>query len=789
MKSFNELKDKLMKKNYLLSGIAIFLFMLCGTSSAFAASWHYPTETTQELPYEEGMGTKENPYIINNAQQLALLSWNVNKRGTTFEGCYFTLGNDIDLNPGFTFGKDGSVNGEGTPQQWVPIGATGVFKGNFDGKGHTIKGMYQDSLVLKPQLYSGYNSWMGLFGKTSKDTLCNVSIKNSLISIDSKKIGGIVYIGALAGEVESGVIWGCSNKTTINVLYQGDNTELGVGGLIGMCSSLPSTTRTCKIWDCANLADITVQSTDNYQNSHIAGICGEMYEVESIENCSNSGNITGDGSCGGIVCTVWYVHYSEDVPSTLRNLVNTGDIKGVQTLGGIMAEGAPGCSFTIVEKCVNRGKISLVNTSGNGFVGGLFGQLLCRYLENCHNEGDVDGGSGIVDYTYATHVYNCSNSGNIKNGCGLIGGSMYITDIKDCSNIGEVSGYAGLIGSINGDGTDGDLNIKNCYNLGKVFGGAGLLGTVAHQKAYFSHCYNEGDIYNVGSDSKLEDEKVNYTAGFLSSAGYGSTKVYIDSCYNKGNITARGNAAGFVGNEYCVSVRNSYNAGSISGSYSAAGLSARGVVELKNSYNVGDIQSENNAAGLANGFGYSDEIDVVEISNAYNAGNVTAGGKASGLINVELAIMPNSLNITNVFNYGKLGALENSEVGHMYPIMDILYKDDNRKVSHCYYVEQESLASYSSDVFGKMSASDFASGKVCVLLNEGQDPMPWGQTVGTDPYPLLNGKGNPETGIAPVIYSGKGKTVGIYDLGGKKVNAPVAKGIYVKDGKKLVLGK
>lgn len=72
---------------------------------------------------------------------------------------------------------------------------------------------------------------------------------------------------------------------------------------------------------------------------------------------------------------------------------------------------------------------------------------------------------------------------------------------------------------------------------------------------------------------------------------------------------------------------------------------------------------------------------------------------------------------------------------------------------------------------------------------EGQDPMPWGQTVGTDPYPLLNGKGNPETGIVPVIYSGTGKNGGIYDLSGKKVNAPVAKGIYIKDGKKMVLDK
>lgn len=141
----------------------------------------------------------------------------------------------------------------------------------------------------------------------------------------------------------------------------------------------------------------------------------------------------------------------------------------------------------------------------------------------------------------------------------------------------------------------------------------------------------------------------------------------------------------------------------------------------------------------------------------------------------------------NVFNFGDMEVL--NEFGKTIPLLNDDYLADGCKVSHCYYVQQEGLASYSSDVFEKMSASDFASGKVCVLLNEGQDPMPWGQTVGTDPYPLLNGKGNPETGIVPIVYSNKGKNGGIYNLYGKKVNTPVAQGIYVKNGKKMVLGK
>lgn len=69
-----------------------------------AKAWEYPS-STQELPYEEGLGTKENPFIIKNEQQLANLSYYVNN-GETYDGMYFQLGNDIDLNPGYTFNPD-----------------------------------------------------------------------------------------------------------------------------------------------------------------------------------------------------------------------------------------------------------------------------------------------------------------------------------------------------------------------------------------------------------------------------------------------------------------------------------------------------------------------------------------------------------------------------------------------------------------------------------------------------------------------------------------------------------
>ncbi|MDE6095142.1 MAG: hypothetical protein K2G52_03030, partial [Muribaculaceae bacterium] len=83
----------------------LFLFLtLIATSVNQGFGWEYPV-MTDELPYEEGLGTVESPYVVKNAQQLANLAFYVNN-GSTYEGAYFKLGCDIDLNPGIVFDPD-----------------------------------------------------------------------------------------------------------------------------------------------------------------------------------------------------------------------------------------------------------------------------------------------------------------------------------------------------------------------------------------------------------------------------------------------------------------------------------------------------------------------------------------------------------------------------------------------------------------------------------------------------------------------------------------------------------
>ena len=168
--------------------------------------------------FASGNGTASDPYVIETAAQLAYLSESVNGSGT-YRSSHFVLVNDITLNDeSFTFNSDTGLvrvsdgtntaylgtgikgdNSKGNTvfdtvaseagvwyksdssktvgayagdlNSWTPIGNESKrFDGCFDGKGHTVSGLYVN--------IQGANG--GLFGYASAE-LDNVRIKNSYV--------------------------------------------------------------------------------------------------------------------------------------------------------------------------------------------------------------------------------------------------------------------------------------------------------------------------------------------------------------------------------------------------------------------------------------------------------------------------------------------------------------------------------------------------------------------------------------------------------------------------------
>ena len=148
----------------------------------------------------DGLGTKNDPYLIGNATQLAAI------QNTVGEQVYYQLTADINL----------------AGVSWTPIGNPGTpFAGYFDGQGHVISNLTIDDT-------QGVFSTVGLFGTTAPGSVVeNVGVRNVNINeIVPNSVAYAVWVGALVGQ-NQGII-----KNTFSTGSVSEN-EAWSAGLVG----------------------------------------------------------------------------------------------------------------------------------------------------------------------------------------------------------------------------------------------------------------------------------------------------------------------------------------------------------------------------------------------------------------------------------------------------------------------------------------------------------------------------------------------------------------------------
>lgn len=237
--------------------------------------------------FTEGSGTKEDPWRIENAEQLAYLAQQVNN-GTNYRGKHFLLVSDLDL----------------SVKEWTPIGTySNSFWGGFDGGGRTITGM---------TITGKENEYVGLFGACYNFTAPSSYIKS--VTVKRANISGHSFVGAIAGaganisdcySIENtiyasrcvggvcgsliGNISGCYNSSSV----KGNSTA---GGIMGS-ASYEGRDGNGVVQYCYNIGAVTVSQ----QDSSVGGITGASANRYNISNCLNCGKITGNGkNVGGI---------------------------------------------------------------------------------------------------------------------------------------------------------------------------------------------------------------------------------------------------------------------------------------------------------------------------------------------------------------------------------------------------------------------------------------------------------------------------------------------------------
>ena len=404
-----------------LLALALCLSLLPATALAEGEDSTGTPGSVAQIPESiTGYGTEESPYQISTADQFyAFAQWYNENAENLLENntnTYAELTSNIDLNPNFIFTKDGCT-GEGTPQEWKPIGLISSnfssqlpYLGEFDGNGHTISGLYINESSTTEM--AG-----GLFGYLA-GYIHDVNLENSYINSKSACTGS--FAGILEGKIEN-----CTAKATV---YSDANANKlnGTGGIVGNLNGTTS-----EVLGCTFSGHVEAKS-----NPYMGGIVGEnMYGY--IAGCTNNGTVTSSkwDKVGGIVG-------NNQIPDSSNE-----PVKG---------------KSAVIERCVNNGTISGPNDMSGDYVGGIVGISSWSWkgdyfgtVRNCLNTGTITGcvSSGIVGYLEkATNVENCLNTGTISGtpSGGIAGQQLSSCAIKN-SYYQEMDGLT-AVGKLGGDG-------------------------------------------------------------------------------------------------------------------------------------------------------------------------------------------------------------------------------------------------------------------------------------------------------------------------------------------------
>lgn len=399
--------------------------------------------------------------------------------------------------------------------------------------------------------------------------------------------------------------------------------------------------------------------------------------------------------------------------------------------------------FGMVQGNVSIDSVGLLDSyfEGNDYVGGLVGRADTRakisinysYTDMALSGSAMGGLIGKVSDTSNVKISHSYRKGNIfsKGGAigGLIGsiGSASVVSISNShnespifngSNGGSMGGLVGGFGTVCGedviDDTLDSLIIDSSYNTGTIDGEkndsyygisrniGGLVGAIHANHAFISNSYNTASMSLVTAERNIN------TIGGL--VGWLTGSLEISRSHNTGDLYGSyvGGLVGQTGDEALYAdlrISMSYNEGYLQGTQDVAGL--LGAPDV--------LYSKHIRATVVNSY----NVGKVELYDTFYKKLSPGGGFFSGYL---------SINIINSYNMSEF----------IYGVCHISYDT----LTNVFYPNRKNCK---DEPQPKNSLDEFANGSIATLLynykGDGVDGHVWGQRVGVDPYPVLNGAG------------------------------------------------
>lgn len=400
---------------------------LTGTLAAVAAVlFTFPTDIAAQAPWDgsvdmewAGDGSKESPYLITSAAELAGLAKRTNA-DETFEGKFFRLTADLRL-------SDASAPAD-KRLNWTPIGEFSLnnddpednpggfysnehwFKGTFDGAGHTIHDLW----------YTGttdFDDWNDPFGSGQLDfTAWNKALFGLLdganihdLRLENANIAGTALIG--------GVCVRAKNSTFTKVHVSGDmkSGSLENGG---SAAALAVEATDCTFSACS--ADARV-----FGRSNTGVLVGLLQGASTVTDCTTAGTVSGAVHVGGMIGAATPLETAKDGPRpAISGCVSSAEVNVLnERVQGNLGAGFIGLANADIARCGATGAVKSNGTGAAGFCHTNYGTIDSSYATGDVTDTDygvflssfvIYNGLDTPDDEYTGVIRNCFGAGKVS---------------------------------------------------------------------------------------------------------------------------------------------------------------------------------------------------------------------------------------------------------------------------------------------------------------------------------------------------------------------------------------
>lgn len=555
--------------------------------------------------YQSATLNADGVYEIANAGNLYWFAAKVNGGENTISG---ELTADITVNKN-VLKENGELNGDGSNfKAWSPIGNSDFeYKGKFDGKNHTVSGLYFNDPNAKCAALFAYTYGAGLKNIGVVDSFFRGAERIAVVVAHARHrtvVENCFNKGTVKSNTSCGGVIGflqydsvakkCYNFGLVEITCENSYGGVSAGGVVGA-------TYSSTVENSYNLG--VLKKSDTNTNSYIGGVVGSA-DKTNVKNCYNVGTIVGSENIGAVIgdkksnSTVTDCYYQKGVAdkgtgsadsdvagqTTVKTaeqfasgevtyLLNGGVTDGTQAWYQTCGEGLPSFSGKTVY---NNGSYGYGNYQSPAVENGTFqianaGNLMwfAEYV-NAGNKNanavltadiDMSGYDWVTIGSTGLYYSNTYSSGNYpdKGYSGTFDGNYHKISNLSVTSEADVSATYGLFGTLSGTVKNlGMTNFKYTHKASDMRVGA-VVGQIIGGSVL--NCYVLDSTITPGTN----------VAGGIAGCNYGGL---IEGCYVYGSNVSAGRSGYIVADnradasgDRIGTVKNCYSNGAIVGIY------------------------------------------------------------------------------------------------------------------------------------------------------------------------------------------------------------------------------